>query len=155
MVSRSTLASLALALFCCHLAVSAVWILQRTAGQARLAVHAYGEPLEAKQARLFGTAYTGAVAAIRRTIPEDDPYLLVDAGEDTGAVFWVRFDLAPRRALLLGKLEEIRKYPRLGKHLPRGARWVVIAYPTPGIPPAVLDRSRFLRENTAPEGAGR
>jgi len=143
---RPALATLALALFCLHLAASALWMLRLSAGSALLAVRTYGETLEAKQARLFGPAYTGAVAAIRRTIPENAPYLLVDAGADSGAIFWVRFDLAPRRAILVGKLDDLRRFERLKKHLPTGVPWVVIAHPTPDRPPVVLDRFRFLQE---------
>lgn len=103
--------------------------------------------LSAAEARsdLLGAAYVQRIEEIRRLIPEDGAYFLVDGGtRDEGSPLWARYELAPRRALLLGDLSGSR--PR---HL-RWARrhplpWVVIAYPPP-TPARVLPRQQFLAE---------
>ncbi len=60
------------------------------------------ETLSESRKRLFGAEYVESVEAIRRSIPENGDYLLViGLGAEEEAALRVRYDLAPRRALLL------------------------------------------------------
>jgi hypothetical protein len=60
------------------------------------------ETLIESRKRLSGEEYVDGIEAIRRSIPPDGVYLLLkeSAAEDE-ADLWVRYDLAPRRAVLL------------------------------------------------------
>ncbi len=58
-------------------------------------------PSESRK-RLFGDEYVESVEAIRKSVPPDGEYLLViGPNTEEEAALWVRYDLAPRRALLL------------------------------------------------------
>ena len=93
----------------------------------RAFVHAGESPLEQRR-RAFSPAYADGIEAIRRTIPPDEAYLLINGDGGGGAHFWVRFDLAPRRAV----------WARSVKERPEDVRWVVIAREDYGAP-EVLD----------------
>jgi hypothetical protein len=114
--------------------------LRNTFLRLRAAVRTAGLPPEAVRARVFGPQYVAAVEQIRCAIPEDEPYLLSEAGkpylaselDQPAAMLWVRFDLLPRRAMVL----------RQG--LPpdcwrQQVRWLVVAT-APGRPPVLLQR---------------
>ncbi len=59
------------------------------------------ETLIESRTRLFGAGYVESVESIRRSILPDGDYLLViRRGAEEEAALWVRYDLAPRRALL-------------------------------------------------------
>ena len=109
-----------------------------------------GEDAAGARRRVQGAAYMDAIEQIRRTIPRDGEYLLVDAGEERqGSPYWVRFDLAPRRARFLGRLRDLPGLPGptgtdpLADRMPASSRWVVIAWY--GHPPVLIDRETFLR----------
>lgn len=107
------------------------------------AVTLAGEDSAGARRRVEGEAYMKAIEQIRRTIPRDGEYLLVDGGEEwQGGSYWVRFDLAPRRARFLGMLRDLPGPGRLADRLPASARWVVIAFY--GRPPILIDREAFL-----------
>lgn len=74
--------------------------LRNTFLRLRMAVKTAGAPLAEVRAHAFGRRYLAAIAEIRRAIPENDPYLLSELDEP-GSFLWVRFDLLPRRAILL------------------------------------------------------
>ncbi len=61
--------------------------------------------LDASEARrrTFGAAYTEAIDSIRRALPPDASYLLVPENMPAGSGWelWVRYDLAPRRPILI------------------------------------------------------
>jgi hypothetical protein len=53
--------------------------------------------------RTFGAAYTESIDSIRRELPPDASYLLVPENKPaaSGWELWVRYDLAPRRPILI------------------------------------------------------
>jgi len=110
-----------------------------------------GEDSRVAHARVLGAAAADALDSIRRTIPPNGEFLLLDGGAEwQGATYWVRFELAPRRARYAGRLSEIAE---AGKNwsLPAGPRWVVIAFPHD--PTILLDRDDFLRRMDAKHGS--
>ena len=109
----------------------------------RQAVALVGEDSAAARRRVLGDAYMDAIEQIRRTIPPGGEYLLVDGAEERQwAPYWVRFDLAPRRARLVGALRDRPDPDRLAQRMPASSRWVVIAFY--GQPPVLIDREAFL-----------
>ncbi len=148
---------LALALLGVYFALNA----PRTASIARyllsLPRQVAGESTAAACARLFGTPYCQAIDQLRRALPVDRPYLLV-AGDSpgTGAIYWVRYDLAPRRAVYLGQLNHLTAaaWDRLDRLLPADFQQVVIACSQ--APASVLDRRTFAARigSLAPSAPG-
>jgi hypothetical protein len=121
------------------LPLTAVRTLRRV-GRATLSL---GEDARGARVRLLGAATVAALDSIRQAIPADGEYLLVDGGDELQAeAYWVRFELAPRRAVFLGRLSEMERAPRLSWKLPLAARWVVVAYP--GGTPRLLSGQEFL-----------
>src|SRR5688572_9179565 len=98
-MSRSFPATLALALLALQLAVALPRALLRSAHEGwNLIVHRQETPFE-RRVRTYGAGYAQAIEEIRRTIPEDGAYLLINGhgGVEEGGPVWVKFDLAPRR----------------------------------------------------------
>jgi hypothetical protein len=94
----------------------------------RLALYAprIGEDSAAARRRAFGAAWVDAVEEIRRRIPEDGSYALVDAQPvEQGAYYWIRHDLAPRRAVFLGRMSRLPGPRRLSRRVP-GIEWAVV-----------------------------
>jgi hypothetical protein len=109
--------------------------------------------------RVHGEDYVAAIERIRRTIPRDGEYLIVNgAAEWQGGPYWVRFDLAPRRARYLGLLSEMTGRHLLGnalaERLAAGPRWVVVAY-ADRQPPLLIEREAFRRQLLRQSEAGR
>ena len=137
---------LALGLFAVFLAVSLSRAAVETAKNGVLLYRTrHDTPLQ-DRSHAYGPVYTHEIEKIRRTIPRDGAYILIngDPGEH-GGPFWVKFDLAPRRAVYLGDLDNLGSVDRLKKRMPRAARWVVIAY-GPYRRPVVIERYRFVQE---------
>jgi hypothetical protein len=111
-----------------------------------------GEDARSARVRVLGASQAAALDAIRQIIPPDGEYLLVEGGEGwEGATYWVRFDLAPRRARFAGRLKDIMAGPsQRALSLPAGPRWVVVAFPRD--PAVLLDRDDFLRRLEARDG---
>ncbi len=143
--SSPLVSSLALVLFAVYLAVATPWALLKAAQSALQSFRVAGEtPLE-ERLRTYGPMYTHGIERIRRTIPEDGAYLLVNGDpKEEGGPLWVKFDLAPRRAVFLGKLDDLDDVDRFRKRIPRAARWVVIAYGSYG-KPELIERFRFVK----------
>lgn len=141
---RLLISALAFLVFVVFLAVSLPWMALRSAKRAAHAIRYLDETRIEGRARVFGPAYTDAIEEIRRAIPKDAAYLLIDAGGKSGAAYWVRFDLAPRRPILLGTPEQIRR-EKASKDLSSGHRWIVIAPPS-AQPPILLEPSGFFEE---------
>lgn len=143
---QSIAATLALGLFAVYLAVSLSLAAWETAKNGVLLYRTrHDTPLQ-DRAYAYGPVYTQEIEKIRRTIPRDGAYLLIngDPGEQ-GGPFWVKFDLAPRRAVYLGDLNNLERIERLKKRMPRAARWVVIAY-GPYRRPVLIERYKFVQE---------
>jgi len=107
---------------------------------------AAGEPhetAEAALARVHGEAFAEAIAAIRRAVPADEPYLLVAENDpEEGDEYWVRYELAPRRAVLVrGRPRSAR---RLRQRVPAGIGWVVVTRGG-GRPPALYPRADYFQ----------
>ena len=100
--------------------------------------------------RVQGADYVAAVERIRRTIPRGGESPIVNgAAEWHGGPYWVRFDLAPRRARYLGLLSELAGQDGLAARRlpagPTGPHWVVVAFPDRQ-PPLLIEREAFLRQ---------
>ncbi|MEO6194352.1 MAG: hypothetical protein ABIS20_15185 [Thermoanaerobaculia bacterium] len=101
------------------------------------------DPAEARR-RTFGAAYTDAIDAIRRALPDDSWYLVVspESSDASGWALWVRYGLAPRRPVLI--------QPRAGRGLraangggvPKWVRWAVL--PDDHGVPVLLTREEAL-----------
>jgi hypothetical protein len=139
------LATLAVAAFLGFLAVAIPVALARSAGESRAALRFAGETALQRRTRVFGASYADAIEALRIAIPRDASYLLFNGDDrEEGGPLWVRFDLAPRRAVFLGRLSDAGSAPRIKRRAPRAARWAVIAY-GPYRAPVLLERHEFLR----------
>lgn len=144
--SRSILSTLALALFAVFLANSVFQAARTSASTGRLLFQARGETPHQERIRAYGPEYTRAIEEIRRKIPEDGAYILISGvSESEGAPYWVKYDLAPRRAAYLGELRLLQPVDRLRNRMPRAARWVVIAYGSYR-PPVLIERYKFVQE---------
>jgi hypothetical protein len=140
------LAGLALTLFTAFLAVAVPQAVMRAAGMLNLAQYARGESAETGRVRLEGEPYVRGIDAIRAAVPEDEPYLLVEGGRLTdGDTYWVRFDLAPRRAILLGRLADLTGAGPAIRRLGSRLHHVVVAHGH-GAPPRLYDRYEFVEE---------
>lgn len=104
------------------------------------------ESVAEARARVHGVEYTRAIDQIRRELPPGDAYLLVMGGEpSSGGAYWVRYDLAPRPALYLGRLDELTSGARMRRRLRANLRHVVVAFDSKE-PPRLYERYRFLEE---------
>ena len=88
---------------------------------------AHLDALEARR-RTFGWAYSDAIESIRRALPSDAWYLLVPPRETaaTGWEMWVRYDLAPRRPILIQPNGGHRVRGPKGEVVPEWVRWAVL-----------------------------
>jgi hypothetical protein len=74
--------------------------LRNTFLRLRVAAKVAGAPLSEVRAHAFGRRYVARIDEIRRAISVDEPYLLSELDEP-GSLLWVRFDLLPRRAIVV------------------------------------------------------
>ena len=137
---------LTLALFAASLLVGLA-IGTYNSGQRLLGAAGYwGEDSAASRRRVMGDGWVETIAAIRRAVPRDGAYFLVDGGGPRGgAHYFVRYDLAPRKARYLGFLDDLVDPAKVSAAMPPGPRWVVITVPGDE-PPVLLDRDEFLRQ---------
>jgi hypothetical protein len=142
----SVVAALAIALFSAFLLLSLFEAARASGRSIRFLYFARGESPAEERSHAYGPAYVRAIEEIRRTIPRDGAYILISGvSESEGAPYWVKYDLAPRRAVYLGELRSLQPVDRLRKRLPRAARWVVIAYGGYR-PPLLIERFKFIQE---------
>lgn len=86
------------------------WV--RDGGERVRSIRSYARcDLEEARARAWGADWTRRVAEIRAALPEDAWWRAVEGRADSGSALWLRFDLAPRRARLAGRLEGGRFAP--------------------------------------------
>lgn len=88
--------------------------------------------LEARR-RTMGAAYAEGIEAIKRALPADSEYLLVEREPD-GSHCFVAYDLAPRRPWLPGPLPERAEDTARRGRLPGSPAYVVIANGASGAP---------------------
>jgi hypothetical protein len=144
-MKSSVLSTLALGLLAVFLAVSLSKAAIETARNGFLLYVLRGETPFQERVRCYSSAYTEEIANIRRTIPRDGAYILINGDfNEQGGPLWVKFDLAPRRAVYLGELDKLDNVERLKKRIPRAARWVVIAY-GPYRRPVLIERYKFVQ----------
>ena len=117
-----------------------------------------GEDARSAHMRILGAAAADVLDSIRRTIPPNGDYLLLDGGAEwQGATYWVRFELSPRRARFVGRLSEMSGQSQPLRQLrqalsqPGGPSWVVVAFPHD--PAVLLDRGELLRRLDANHGS--
>jgi len=135
------------------LAVAVPLAVLRAGGEVVEAAQAH-ESLAEARARVHGVEYTRAIDQIRRELPPGDAYLLVMGGEpNSGGAYWVRYDLAPRRAFYFGRLDEFTSGAQVRHALPTNLRHVVVAFDSRE-PPRLYERYRFLEEIDRRAGEG-
>jgi len=140
---RSLLDLAALALCVLFLAISAPRAIARAVRNVGAAVEHAGETESAARARVHDPEFVAAIDAIRRALPVDEPYILVETGDRAeGAIFWVRYELAPRRAVLVSGRWIARWLRR--NVVANEIRWVVVAGGKEQ-PPELLPRVEYLR----------
>jgi len=107
-------------------------------------------PLEARRLA-FGAAYVEAIESIRRELPASAPYLLVprDAPASAGWELWVRYDLAPRRPVLIRSRADGRLSGPRGTAVPQRVDWAVVH--GDGDIPLLLSRAELLARRRAPD----
>jgi hypothetical protein len=141
----SALAKAALVLFAILLAGSLFWSTGRAARRVYQGWLYAGESGFDERSRLFNPAYAQAIEELRKAIPEDGIYALVDADpHEMGSVIWVRYYLAPRKAILLGFLDDLRTPRDVRQRLIREARWVIVA--SFDEPPILYQRHEFMKK---------
>jgi hypothetical protein len=141
----SAFRALALGAFALFLVHSGCLTGLQAAGTITRAAALADEDLAAVRRRMLGPSYVRAIERLRRDIPRDGEYLLVrDVTEgDGGGAYWVRYELAPRRARFLGDWNRLPDGRTLRRRLPPGPRLVVIAFTEPR-PPVLMDRDDLL-----------
>ncbi len=117
-----------------------------TASARRIKIAGRGYPLGADESLvgIRGADYVASILRIRKELPADSEYLLL-AGTD-GADVFVRFDLAPRRAIFGGEPKDLAHNVTAAK-LPGLPEWTVI--PSLVGPGPRLVRTRLLAETKA------
>lgn len=121
---RLTLALLAL------FAVAAAPAALRNAALSVADAVAARDGLAAQRERRFGADYVRGIERLRAALPEDGSYLLFDAGTvEEGARNWVRYDLAPRRAVFGGHLAGLGRPERVRRRLRGKPPVCVVAFP--------------------------
>lgn len=154
----SVLRAVALALLAVSLLAAVPLAVLRVGRRLVEVVPLAGENARGAHVRILGIAAAEALESIRRTIPPGSDYLLLDGGQEwEGATYWVRFELAPRRARYVGRLNEMSGQTGPLRELrqtlsrPDEPRWVVIAFPRD--PAVLLDRGELLRRMEANHGS--
>jgi len=151
---ESALRTLALAVFGLFLLTALPRALQRTVERLAVAVLRAPESPEAARRRVLRPEVAEVYDRLRREIPVDGAYLLIDGGTPPQASsVWARFELAPRKALLLGSWNQLPSSAALRRAWPPAIRYAVVALPERQAPVvlteeellAALDRSHAGR----------
>ena len=103
-------------------------------------VHRGETAVEARR-RCFGPAFVDGVDRLRATLGPDEPYYLVEGGDpNAGGALWVRYELAPHRAIFLGRFSRLAASGRLRRQVATNIHRVAVAL-GPGRSP--IDWQRF------------
>lgn len=142
---------LAAALFALFVALAVPVALDGSLDRARLAWHARHETALDARRRCLGADFVDAIESIRRALRPGEPYLIVEGAQpyDSGT-YWVRYELAPHRAVFVGWRRDLHRPALLRKLRDEDMRWVVIASFRDA--PALYDRRALLREMSRPNG---
>jgi hypothetical protein len=116
---------LAIAAIAAHVAASARGCIGRIAERWESARERSQETFVEALARTRGAPYARAIENARERIPRNASYALVQVSDVQDARFLVRYDLAPRRAVFLGRVEELAG-PAAASLDPE-VLWVVVA----------------------------
>jgi hypothetical protein len=92
------LAVVVLATVVAYLVVAVPWALHDAWLRLRVALGTAGMAVSELRPAAFGADYVAAIEQIRRVIGRHEPYV-VDEAISHGPIFWVRYDLLPRRAI--------------------------------------------------------
>jgi hypothetical protein len=134
----------ALVLFALFVLTSLPVAAWRALGRLGFALSRAPESVPQARLRILGPEVTAAYDALRRAIPRDGEYLLIDGGTpDQGNPLWVRFELAPRKARWLGAWSALPSSEELRRRWPATARYAVIALPERQ-PPVLLSQEELL-----------
>lgn len=140
----SVLRAVALVLFAGFLITSFPRTVRRSVERIGYAASRFAETPEGARRRVLGPEVAAAYDLLRRAIPTDGAYLLVDGGTLwQGSPYWVRYQLAPRKALLAGDLGRLPSAQEVLRRWPPGLRYAVIALPE-GIPPVLMEKDELL-----------
>jgi hypothetical protein len=143
----------ALSIVALYAAAALPGALVRSGAALRDAVVRRGESRSAAWQRVVGADYAAGIEAARAAIPSDGEYLLFDAGAlEQGAANWVRYDLAPRRAVRGGPVARLGRPERVRERLRRDPEICVVARPGAGA--LVMRREEFLSWLASGAGGG-
>ncbi len=97
-----------------------------------------GENVADARRRAYGEAYWNRIEALRAEIPKDGAYVLSKDAVAEGSGYWIRFDLAPRKPILVA--------PKTSRELhapPENAPPFVVSVRGPQRLPVLLDAGTF------------
>ena len=97
-----------------------------------------GENVADARRRAYGEAYWNRIEALRAEIPKDGDYVLSRDAVTEGSGYWIRFDLAPRKPILVA--------PKTSRELPvrpENAPPFVVSVRGPQRLPVLLDADTF------------
>ena len=95
---------------------------------------------------VLGPDVAAAYDRIREAIPRDGEYVLIEGVDPReGSIFWVRYELAPRKALFLGSWEQLPASDEVRRLWPPGARYAVVSS-SQGYAPALLEQRELLAD---------
>ncbi len=82
---------------------------------------------ESSLGRYRGAWYVSALKRVRESIPENEPYFILESTPSGADNYFVRFDLAPRPCIDMGRMNENPEVLRAKTQAPGAPKWVVIA----------------------------
>lgn len=104
----------------------------------------YGaEDFASTRSRYLGKLYVEAIWKIREVIPPNEEYFIVEGTDNEMTSYFVRFDLAPRPCLFLGRVKDLKRDFSLRRRPMDLPRYVVIAR-LDGAGPVVKDAASFF-----------
>jgi len=124
------------------LLVTVPFFVHHVAVKARESAEYAGADAAAARARFFGPRYGEALQGIEERVPREGEYLLFDESQGDGGDVFLRYDLSPRRAWLVGRRYGAKK-EIAPKKRPFGFEFVVVSRDG-GRAPRVEDAGLFF-----------